>query len=138
MIKNQLITSRKILPNNLTGLYDVKEFHINHQIVPALITDTTRWKKIAINKYGRITIQFMNDSTYQYQSKVDSTNHSIDLIVWNDSTFKSKIYYTITNSNEFEFEGTFKKDSIKIITQKVDLKSFPINKTKGEIKWVWW
>jgi hypothetical protein len=126
------------LPNNLTGLYDVKEFHINHQIVPALITDTTRWKKIAINKYGRITIQFMNDSTYQYQSKVDSTNHSIDLIVWNDSTFKSKIYYTITNSNEFEFEGTFKKDSIKIITQKVDLKSFPINKTKGEIKWVWW
>jgi uncharacterized membrane protein YphA (DoxX/SURF4 family) len=138
MFKNQLITSRKILPDNLTGLYDVKEFHINHQIVPALITDMTRWKKIAINKYGRITIQFMNDSTYQYQSKVHSTNHSIDLIVWNDSTFKSRIYYTIAGSNKYQFEGTFKKDSIKITTQKVDLKSLPINKSKGKVNWVWW
>ena len=137
MLIGQLASAKINLPRNLIGLYNVKEFYINQRSLQ-LITDTDRWKKLAISRTGFITVQFLNDSTYGYRSKIDSINQSIDLIVWNDSTFKSKIHYTVTSTDEYLFEGTYKMDSIKVIAEKVDQKNLPINRTKGKVKWVWW
>jgi len=74
MLKSQSASGKETLPHNLTGLYTVKEFYINQQSTPRPITGSS-WKKIAINKFGFVTVQFMNDSTYGFSSKIDSIDN---------------------------------------------------------------
>lgn len=124
--------------NGLDGIYEAIEFFRNQQSLPPLITDTLRWRRIAINKFGYMTVQFMNDSTAQYSLQVDTVMKSLELNAWNDTAFKSKLQYSIINSAEYLFEGSFRHDSIKIVAKKRRLNNLPLLKDKGKIKWVWW
>lgn len=80
----------------------------------------------------------MNDSILQYSIQPDSINKSIALSLWNDSTFKSKLNYTLNNTGDYLFEGIYEKDTIKFISRKVNLQVYPLLKDKGKVKWVWW
>ena len=122
----------------IDGIYEAKEFFRNQQALPPLTTDTLRWRRIAINKFGNMAVQFMNDSTAQYGILVDTMTRTMALNDWNDSTFKSKLHYSIISPAEYLFEGSFKHDSIKIVAQKRRLDNLPLLRDKGKIKWVWW
>jgi hypothetical protein len=123
----------------LEGVYETKEFYRNSQKIPLIITDTTLWRRIAINKWGYITIQFMNDSTFKYSSQGDTSTKTIELNTEYDSTYKSKLHFSIINHGEYLFEGLYKGDSIRIVSKKINLKNLPLLKDKGKIKkWVWW
>ncbi|CAN5563192.1 hypothetical protein BH11BAC5_BH11BAC5_55520 [soil metagenome] len=122
----------------IDGIYEIKEFYWNQQILSPISTDTIRWKKIGINKFGQITIQYMNDSVAYFGIDVDTTTKSFALSSWNDSTFKSKLYYTLNSPEEFEFEGTYKNDSIRFSSKKVNTHNYPLLKDKGKVKWMWW
>lgn len=142
LIQNEVdITSNysKSYLGGLDGAYEIKEFYMNQQSLPPLTTDTVRWRKIAINKYGGALIQFMNDSTFSYYMlQGDTATKSIQLSVWNDSTFKGDLHYSIMGSGEYVFEGKFKNDSIRVVSRKIDLNNLPLIKDRGKIKWVWW
>ena len=122
----------------LDGVYEIEEFELNQQSHPPLTTDTSRWRRIAINKFGDASIQFMNDSIFSYSLKGDTTAKSIQLTIWNDTTFKSKLHYSIVGPDEYVFEGAYKNDSVRIVSRKLNLKNFPLMKDKGKIKWVSW
>ena len=122
----------------IDGIYEIKEFYWNQQSLSPISTDTIRWKKIGLNKFGQITIQYMNDSVAYFGIKVDTTTKSFALSSWNDSTFKSKLYYTLSSPEEYEFEGTYKNDSIRFSSKKVNTHNYPLLKDKGKVKWIWW
>lgn len=122
----------------IDGIYDIKEYYRNQERLLPLTTDTVRWKRIVINKFNYLSVQFMNDSILQYSIQPDSINKSIALSLWNDSTFKSKLNYTLNNTGDYLFEGVYKKDSIWFISRKVDLQTYPLLKDKGKVKWIWW
>lgn len=124
--------------DGIDGIYDIKEYYRNQERLLPLTTDTVRWKGIVINKFNFLTVQFMNDSILQYSIQPDSINKSIALSLWNDSTFKSKLNYSLDNSGNYVFEGIYKKDSIRFISTKVNLQNYPLLKDKGKVKWVWW
>jgi hypothetical protein len=80
----------------------------------------------------------MTDSAVEYSSQGDIATKTIELSAENDSSFKSKLHYSIISPEEYLFEGMYKRDSIKIFSKKINLKSLPLLKDKGKIKWVWW
>jgi hypothetical protein len=49
----------------------------NGQFIPPLLTDTTRWNRLAFNNKGVMAIQFMNDSLQFYTSSIDTIRHFI-------------------------------------------------------------
>ena len=129
---------RQTYLGGLEGIYETKEFYRNRRKIPLIITDTTLWRRIAINKWGYVTVQFMNDSTFKYSSQGDIATRTLELSEWNDSTFKSKLHFSIITPEEYLFEGIYKGDSIRVVSKKVNLKNLPLLKDKGKIKWVWW
>lgn len=132
---------RENFPKNylggLDGIYETKEFYRNNQKIPLIITDTTLWKFIAINRWGYVTVQFMNNSIFKYSSQGDTTTKTIELNAGNDSTFKSKLHFSIITPEEYLFEGIYKGDSITVFSKKIHLKNLPLLKDKGKIKWTW-
>lgn len=123
---------------NIDGIYEIKQFYWNHLNLAPISTDTIRWKKIGINKFGEIAIQYMNDSIVYLTLKVDTVTKSLALSSWKDSTFKSNLHYTISSPEEYMFEGTYKNDSIRFISRKNNLQNYPLLKGKGKVKWIWW
>lgn len=123
---------------SLEGIYEAKEFYRNNQFRPPLTTDSSRFRRIVINEEGYLTFQFMNDSSVQYDIKGDTVDKSIALSTWRDSTFKSKLRYSIINPQEYLFEGVYEGDSIKVISKKINLNDFVLLRSKGKMKWVWW
>jgi hypothetical protein len=85
-----------------------------------------------------MTLQYMNDSVSYYGMNADTATKSLTLSSWNDSTFKSRLHYTISSPEEYVFEGIYKNDSIRFSTRKIDLQNYPLLKDKGKVKWVWW
>src|SRR5947209_3113180 len=63
--------------SGIDGIYNIKEYYRNHKQLPLLATDTIAWKRIVINKYNSMSVQFMNDSIVQYSIQPDSTTNSI-------------------------------------------------------------
>ena len=113
-------------------------FFYNQVNLAPLSTDTIRWKKIGINKFGEIAIQYMNDSVVYRSIKVDTGTKSLALSHWKDSTFKSTINYTASTPDSYMFEGTYKNDAIRFSSRKIDVQNYKLIKNKGKVKWVWW
>lgn len=122
----------------IDGIYEIKEFSLNREILPPLTTDTLRWKNFTIGRVGYASVQFMNDSSVQYTVTGDSISKSLSFTYWNDSTFRSKLHYTASKPGELVLEGTYKNDSVRFTSNKINLKDLRLLKDKGKIKWVWW
>ena len=135
---NQAKNLSKSYLNGLDGFYETTEFYKNGQTLQPLTTDTVRWRRLAINRWGYVSVQLMNDSIIQYSSLGDTAAKFIELSLWNDSTFKSRLHYSSLNPTDYLFEGQYKNDSIKIICRKINLHNYPLLKDKGKVKWVWW
>jgi hypothetical protein len=121
---------------SISGIYKISEFYLNHQLHQPVNDDSLSWKKIAINKYFPIAgVQFANDSFTEYYFKLDTLNKIIDLSLQNDSRFKSRLHYSTINGDQWLFEGSFKDDSIRFMSKKVDIKSFNLEKGYGKTIW---
>jgi hypothetical protein len=63
----------------LYGIYDVQEFILNGDTLPALTTDTRRWKRMYIYRPGSVSIQYMDGGSIYWNCQVDSLQHTINL-----------------------------------------------------------
>jgi hypothetical protein len=63
----------------LYGIYDVQEFILNGDTLPALTTDTRRWKRMYIHHPGTIAIQYMDGGSIYWSCQVDSLHHTMNL-----------------------------------------------------------
>jgi hypothetical protein len=65
--------------STLYGIYDVQEFILNGDTLPALTTDTRRWKRMYIHHPGTISIQYMDGGSIYWSCQVDSLHHTMNL-----------------------------------------------------------
>lgn len=121
----------------LVGIFNVREFHI---VRPPNVTynmDSLKWKKLAISQSNGVRVQQMNDSIADFDFKADMQNKIIELTSWVDTTNKAKLHYLESRPGEWLFEGTYKTDSIRFSSTKIDMYSLPLLKDRGKIKWVY-
>jgi len=107
------------------GLYEVKTHTINGVEKPALLTDSERWRYIAMEYAGSAQVYGMDLKTTYYQTKVDTVAQTIALNRWNDTTNVHTLTY-IKNEKGFLFKGDLEGKNIEVQTQYLTKKDFPI------------
>lgn len=110
------------------GIYDVQTFIRNKDTLPALTTDTFRWKQLVIdgsptNSFG--SIYGINDSSRGYYAvKLDTLRHSIILTSYRDTTERYSFNYRFPKKDSLLLVGASKKDSLEIRLKLYDWKNF--------------
>jgi hypothetical protein len=122
----------------LVGIFNVKEFHIVNPLNTTYNMDSLKWKKLAISQGNGLLLQLMNDSLADYDYQVDIPNRIIKLKAWwPDTTTMANLHYVESRPSEWLFEGTYKTDSIRFLSTKIDMYSLPLLKGRGKIKWTY-
>ena len=107
----------------LYGLYHTVMVIRNKDTVPPLTTDTTRWKRLAIEYTNFAQIQLMNDSASYYHFIPDTASKTVTIYSDKDTANKSKFIY-LSDSNYLSLRGRIKNDSVYIRFRRFDLNAF--------------
>ncbi len=73
-------------PVALYGIYDVESFTSNGALLPPLLTDARRWRRVVIERSGLASIRRMNDVTLDYLTSVDTANGTVTFVANPDKT----------------------------------------------------
>jgi hypothetical protein len=88
------------------GVYEVESFTRDGQEVPPLVTDGSRWRKVAVEFPGSIQIKMMNDSVRGYSVEYDVPKSTVTLSLFNDKTRKYPLTYTRPDPDHLTLDGT--------------------------------
>lgn len=108
----------------LYGIFQVKTFVRKHDTIPPLTTDTTRWNKLILNYEGSARVKFMNDSSKNYNWKLDTVKHTVVMFPYTDSLNKGTYTYSMPKKDELLLKGVKCSDPLEIWLKKVYLKRF--------------
>jgi hypothetical protein len=114
----------------LRGIYDVEEFARNGQPVPALLGDSTRWRRMVFARQGALTVRAMNERSRIYRLQTDTVNHTLTLAAFPDTTRKSQLHYERHDGDDLLISGRLDNDSIHVRLKKFDDSSFLL-KSRG-------
>jgi hypothetical protein len=98
----------------LYGIWEISQLTVDSQPSPALITDTTRWRRVLIDRPGGIYIQTMNDSLHFYRQTVDTNTHTMVLTSSTVPAVKSSLTFTRPDSTHLVFDGTLDNHAVRI------------------------
>ncbi|MVN21917.1 hypothetical protein [Mucilaginibacter arboris] len=110
------------------GIYNVEYFIRNHDTIPPLATDTTRWKKLIIQDKDYAMIQFSNDSLRNFNYNNDIIKRKLEFVQQNLAVGNSIISYTLSDSDRLILKGKWKRDSVLIVLRKYDENNFLLKK----------
>lgn len=107
------------------GIYDVSIFAVNKDTIPALITDTLRWKDIIFEKGGLASVGSTDTAFRQRYRRgyftfiVDSTHSTIVFKKFiSDKDAMISFHYAMPDSNTLTLWGTRKTNSLYLLLKK--------------------
>jgi uncharacterized membrane protein YphA (DoxX/SURF4 family) len=80
----------------LYGIYNIQLFRNNKDTLPALQTDTIRWKQLVIDGSANdpyAMLKMMNDTLTAYSLRIDTTQRVLMVSDFRDSTKKWRLHY---------------------------------------------
>lgn len=132
----------------LYGIYDVETFTRDGQVVPPLLTDTTRWRTVGFNQRGGtvgLQVRHMNNTLFfgYREMKTDSAHGRLTLDTRRsaDSIFSGEpnngpasppivVAYTRPALDQVRLEGTFDGAELSVLLRRVDENNLPLVKRK--------
>ncbi len=79
--------------SQLYGIWEVEQMTMDGQVLPPLLTDEQRWRRIVFDRPTRAVFQPMNDSLITFIAKIDASAHTIDLTKADDSKWHATLSY---------------------------------------------
>jgi hypothetical protein len=121
----------------LYGVYNTVYFLRNNDTIPALETDSLRWKQLVIdggswNQSG--IIRFTKGKNISYRAETDTSKLTLSLQSQSDTTKRYLFYYSIPAKDQFLVKGVWNTDSIEVLMNKYDLNNYLLHKEK--FKWI--
>jgi uncharacterized membrane protein YphA (DoxX/SURF4 family) len=107
----------------LYGIYNVATIVKNNDTMPLLLTDTTLWKQLVIQRAKSATVKLMNDTMRRYNFVVDTAARSATVYADADTLNKSTLFYT-TDAAAITLRGQWKKDTVYMRFTKYDVNRF--------------
>lgn len=108
----------------LCGLYEVETFTRDDEVLAPLITETSRWRRLAVTPY-MISIRMMDDSRSRYGVKFDDANQKLTLNSFFDaSAAPQELRYTRPDEEHLSVEGALEGRTIRAVLRKVPESSF--------------
>lgn len=108
----------------LYGAYEVESFEKNGVTVPPLLTETKRWRRVAVSNFAWFAM-FMDDTKRGYtMAEYDAEAGKLTL----ESAPEKKDVLSLTrqDSDHLLLEGTLGEDRLVVRLRKIDLESFPL------------
>ncbi len=112
----------------LYGLYEVHTFTLNGIVQPPLLTDTTRWRRLLIERQKRARVYQMNNSKKNYRVETDTVNHWFKIRMPKNTVFVDSFKYSIPSMHQLQLNGVFQGDTLDILLKKQPRDSFPLIK----------
>lgn len=109
----------------LHGLWEVDEFEMDGKVLPPLITDPVRWRRVAIENPEMIILQLMGDSedaSQYYRLKLEK--NSLQLMKYRDPKWKSVLSFKQPGPGLLALEGTFDGRELRAKLHRVDDSKF--------------
>lgn len=108
----------------LYGIWNVETFEADGQVLPPLITEPFRWRRMIFDRPMRMAIQAMSDSRRRFLFKHAPKSNVLILTKVEDSKWKSTLTYTQTAPGLVAMEGTFDGRKIRATLRRADTSDF--------------
>jgi len=108
----------------LYGLYEVESFVRNGQELPPLITDATRWRKVAVQSQTAFNIKMMDDSIANFGTEYDAAKNTVSLTAGSDKNRKYPLAWSRPDADHLVLQGTLAQDALSVRLRKIDTSTF--------------
>ena len=118
-------------------LYDVRLFIRDKDTVPPLLTDSSRWKRLALTSYRGThygVVYNMKDIPNWLSPKNDTVHRLLTLTDYPDTTRKMMFHYARMPHGGLALQGLIKGRQVQMLLDSVSTDTLLLNKEK--IKWV--
>jgi uncharacterized membrane protein YphA (DoxX/SURF4 family) len=102
----------------LYGLYEVETFTRNGQELPPLLTNSTRWRKVAMTWPEYLSVRMMDDSVSGYGAAYDTIKNTLTL------KDKDVLAWSRPDSEHLVLDGKLGSDAVVMRLKKVDTSKF--------------
>jgi hypothetical protein len=89
----------------LYGIWNVSRLVVDSQPSPALVTDSTRWRRVLFDKPGVAYIQTMNDSLLPFREVLDTNAHRLTLTSMTAPPVTASFTYMQVSPTQLVFDG---------------------------------
>ena len=108
----------------LYGIWQVEQMIMDDQLLPPMLTDDQRWRRIIFDRPDRASFQRMNDSLTTFNAKIDASAHTIDLTKADDSNWKSALSYDRPANDRLLLRGEMDGHRVAMELRLVDRGTF--------------
>jgi hypothetical protein len=104
----------------LRGLYEVEQLLQNGALRPPLLTDTSRWRHLAIDRPWFLAAVLMDGSVRYYDWSLDPVHRTMALKSRGPEPQESVLRYTETAAGGLVLEGELEGDRVRVTLQRMD------------------
>jgi hypothetical protein len=108
----------------LYGIWNVETFEADGQVLPPLITEPFRWRRVIFDRPVRMAIQAMSDSRRRFLFKQAPKSNVLTLTKVEDPKWQATLSYTQTAAGLVAMEGTFDGRKIRATLRRADTSDF--------------
>jgi hypothetical protein len=110
----------------LYGIWEVDSFMRGREVLPALVGDSVRWRRIVFGYPGAASVRLLNDSTRGYRVTADTVKHTLMLSSRRDSSFKLPLAYARVgaHNDSLRLDGILNGDSLHVRLHRLDENRF--------------
>ncbi|MEZ4887518.1 MAG: hypothetical protein R3E32_22485 [Chitinophagales bacterium] len=109
----------------LHGAYEVKVFAVNHDTIPALLTEQYRWKRIFVHREGYFIAENMQEEMQDFPLQVNTYSKQMTLKEKSGQQLVFEYNYSSTDSI-LKLKGILQNDTIHIEAQQINLQQLPL------------
>jgi len=97
----------------LYGIFEVEQVAKNGAVQPELLTDSTRWRRLATSNRGA-AVRFATDTLVRYRLQTDSLKHTATLTPFPDTANKAVLAYAFPDAQHLVLRGRIGADSVEM------------------------
>ncbi|HXO42926.1 MAG TPA: hypothetical protein VN999_15865 [Thermoanaerobaculia bacterium] len=106
------------------GTFEVEEFVRNGQTVPPLVTDASRWRRLASYYPQVLSVRQMDDTQHRFASEYSTAKHSIALSTFDGKSAMGAFTYAFPDKDHLVLQGTLLKDALTVRLRRLDSSHF--------------
>lgn len=110
----------------LYGIWEAEEFTRNGQVVPPLVTDNSRWRKVVLQSPRAMMVRLMDDSVKRYSAQYDTDKKTVTIAPVEDAKQTAILAYVRPDTDHLLLEGRIGNDALMVKLRRIDETKFPL------------